>query len=111
MDCPRDGKSDAAPCLQRLIDAAHTAKWFETGVLSPQNTTLVLPAGIYRLDSGLVVNSTIRMVGPSTGNQDQQEAILFANEPMFAMVLFTAKPPHPTETYFRAVTLEGRNLA
>ena len=83
-------------------------------MLAPQNTTIVLPAGLYRLDSGLVVNSTIsspRFVGPSTGNQDQQEAILFANEPMFAMVLFTAKPPRPTETYFRAVTLEGRDLA
>ena len=95
-----DGVTDCASAIQMAIDQAQR-----------ENRALFVPAGIYRVDSGLVVNTTeaslakysaatqhwsvapLRMIGEGATNGDGQ-SVIFAGQPMAAVLTFASRQPN-----------------
>jgi hypothetical protein len=94
-----DGVTDCAAAMQRAINQAQY-----------EHRALQVPAGIYRVDSGLVVNTTQHSTGkysPSTqhwqvaplrllgegSNNGGGESVIFAGQPMAAVLTFASRQP------------------
>ena len=99
-----DGVTDCSAALQRGIDQAQR-----------EYRALFVPAGIYRVDSGLVVNTTahslakyspatthwrvapLRLIGEGATNGEGQ-SVIFAGKPMSAVLTFASRQPGPGGT-------------
>lgn len=94
-----DGVADDAPAIQRGIDQAQY-----------ENRALYVPAGIYRINRGLVVNTTehaagkyspstnhwavapLRLLGEGATNGEGQ-SVIFAGAPMSAVLTYASRAP------------------
>ena len=101
-----DGKTDNAPAIQAAIDQAQR-----------EYRAVYVPAGIYRVDTGLVVNTTaknaakysvgtphwrvapLRMVGEGATN-GMGQSVIFAGGPMSAVLTYASRQPGTGATQF-----------
>lgn len=121
-----DGVTDCTDAIQRAIDQAQR-----------EYRALFVPAGIYRIEAGLVVHRTqpsagrysaatphwrvapLRMVGEGATNGEGQ-SVIFAGRPMAAVVTFASHQPNTNDTVSANLTenhsleqlaLDGNDLA
>jgi len=121
-----DGVTDCSPAIQRAIDQAQR-----------EYRALFVPAGIYRVDTGLMVNTTapsrakyspatqhwrvapLRMIGEGATNGEGQ-SVIFAGRPMAAVLTFASRQPSDNGTVpanltenhsLEQLALDGNDLA
>lgn len=121
-----DGVTDCSSAIQRAIDQAQR-----------EYRALFVPAGIYRVDTGLMVNTTapsrakyspatqhwrvapLRMIGEGATNGEGQ-SVIFAGRPMAAVLTFASRQPSDdgtvpanlTENHsLEQLALDGNDLA
>ena len=122
-----DGVTDCATALQKAIDQAQY-----------EHRALLVPAGIYRVDRGLVVNTTqpsagkyspstqhcavcpLRLVGEGSNNGGG-ESVIYAGQPMAAVLTYASRQPgtlsetdegNATEGHaLEQITLDANDLA